>query len=121
MINVRDKYIKDVENAFLVQNKKEQQYLEHLIHRIFDYHKDNNYATYSDYVEQFGTPNEIVLSYFESDDSNTPIRKVKKEPWVKIIYIAIAIFILIYFFFAMVSFIDGKNHYISGYNETIIE
>lgn len=121
MAKDRDKFIEDIENAFLAQSEKEHEYLEHLIQRIFDYYNDNIDATYSDYVNQFGTPNEIVVSYFENVDLSTPIRKVKKEPWVKLIYLVITICILIYFFFAMASFIEGKNHYIGGYNETIIE
>ena len=121
MINDRDKYIKDIKNNFLSQNEKEQQQIDHLVQRIFDYYNDNKNAVYSDYVEQFGTPNEIVMSYFENIGANTPIRKVKKEPWLKLLYFIIAICIIIYFFFATASFLEGRNHYIGGYNEKIIE
>ena len=121
MLNDRDRYIEEIEEAFQAQTEKEKEYIELLIRRIFDYSNDHDCASYEDYIEFFGSPNEIVLAYFENTNTKESIRKTKKQPWLKLIYFVVIVCIIIYSFFAFASFLEGRNHYIGGYNETIIE
>lgn len=117
----RDQYVADIENAFQAHTEQEHEYVDHLIQRVFDFYNENKDAKYSDYIEYFGSPNELVISYFENQSCSEPIRKSPQKKWLKIIYAVIIICILIYSFFAFASFIEGRNHYIDGYNEVIVE
>lgn len=60
------KYIRRCKNCFPVYGKEEQQFLKRLRHQMEEYAQENPDVTYQQLEEWFGTPIDIVKSYYDS-------------------------------------------------------
>lgn len=68
------KYLKNCKCLFPVYGKHERQYIKHLECHIQEYLAEHDNCTYDDLVTEFGSPSEIVGSYYRSTDNNSLIR-----------------------------------------------
>lgn len=60
------KYIRRCKNCFPVYGKEEWQFLKKLRHQIEEFAQENPDVTYQQLEERFGTPIDIVKSYYDS-------------------------------------------------------
>lgn len=108
------KYIRRCKNCFPVYGKEEQQFLKRLRHQMEEYAQENPDVTYQQLEEWFGTPIDIVKSYYDSlEDEDRLIdracflRTLKK---VMIIILMVISIIGVYDSAIMYfSYLDGKD------------
>ena len=108
------KYIRRCKNCFPVYGKEEQQFLKRLRHQMEEYAQENPDVTYQQLEEWFGTPIDIVKSYYDSlEDEDRLIDRACFSRTLKKVMIIILMVIsiigvydsaIIYF-----SYLDGKD------------
>ena len=67
------KYFKDINKLFPVHSYKEKKYLNDLKEQIDEYDD----LSYHELEEQFGTPIDIVVAYYETIDTKYILKKIK--------------------------------------------
>lgn len=102
-----DNYIKEIQKAFPIFGKEEKEYLKDFVSMLeFDSPKLEDY---DDYVERYGTPEEIANQYFESTTPDTYKKQIDiKRQAMKVLIVLGLIFIL----FVVKESIQGKKSYI---------
>ena len=108
------KYIRRCKNCFPVYGKEERQFLKKLRHQIEEFAQENPDVTYQQLEERFGTPIDVVKSYYDSlEDEDRLIDRAGFSKYLKKILMTVVIILvgfivyrstLIYF-----SYLDGKN------------
>ena len=108
------KYIRRCKNCFPVYGKEEQQFLKRLRHQMEEYAQENPDVTYQQLEEWFGTPIDIVKSYYDSlEDEDRLIDRACFSRTLKKVMIIILMVIsiigvndsaIMYF-----SYLDGKD------------
>ena len=83
------KYFKDINKLFPVHSYKEKKYLNDLKEQIDEY--DN--LSYHELEEQFGTPIDIVVAYYETIDTKYILKKIKIKHIISTICILILLFV----------------------------
>lgn len=87
------KYYKDVENLFPIHSKKERKYLHLMKEQIEEYENDS----YEELVEQFGTPIEVVKSYYDTIESSYLLKRMAIKRIVNLTCVFVLIIVAIYF------------------------
>lgn len=81
-----NRYLKDIKILFPIYQKEEKEYFNRIKENILK-ETNNEDITYNQCVEKFGTPTEVMNSYFEEMDSQKLISKIRKQKITKrIIY-----------------------------------
>lgn len=91
-----EKYLKNCKRLFPVYGKHERQYLKRLKSHIQEYQSENENCTYDDLAEQFGSPTEIVSSYYRSTDNNDLLKKVNFVRYVRILMVVVISAIILF-------------------------
>ena len=84
----RNKYYRDVKKLFPVNGKKETDYLKNIKEQIDEY---DDY-TYEQLEQTFGTPIEVVTSYYQTINSAYLLKRINLK---RIVNIAISIMIVL--------------------------
>ena len=108
------KYIRRCKNCFPVYGKEEQQFLKRLRHQMEEYAQENPDVTYQQLEEWFGTPIDIVKSYYDSlEDEDRLIDRAcfsRTLKNLKIIILMVISIIGVYDSAIMYfSYLDGKD------------
>lgn len=90
------KYLKNCKCLFPVYGKHERQYIKHLEYHIQEYLSEHDNCTYDDLVKQFGSPAEIVGSYYRSTDNNSLIKKIKFIRYVRLFMVIVVSAVLLF-------------------------
>lgn len=112
----RKKYYRNVKRLFPVHGKKEKAFLHEINEQIIEYENDHPHATYQEIVNQFGTPIDIVISYYQTIDSDYILRKMNIRKIIIIacsIVVCLAMIIALYFAFTIH---DAKSEYDQSLN-----
>ena len=83
------KYFKDINKLFPVHSYKEKKYLSDLKEQIDEYDD----LSYHELEEQFGTPIDIVVAYYETIDTKYILKKIKIKHIISTICILILLFV----------------------------
>lgn len=83
------KYFKDINKLFPVHSYKEKKYLSDLKEQIDEYDD----FSYHELEEQFGTPIDIVVAYYETIDTKYILKKIKIKHIISTICILILLFV----------------------------
>lgn len=83
------KYFKDINKLFPIHSTKEKKYLNDLKEQINEY--DN--LSYHELEEQFGTPIDIVVAYYESIDTKYILKKIKIKHIISTVCVLILLFV----------------------------
>ncbi len=108
------KYIRRCKNCFPVYGKEERQFLKRLRHQVEEYTQENQELTYQQLEERFGTPIDIVKSYYDTlEDENRLIDRACFSKYLRRIF-AMILVILIFFFtyrstLVYMSYLDAKD------------
>lgn len=92
-----EKYLKNCKKLFPIYGKDERQYIERLESHIREYQTEHENCTYEDLVTQFGSPTEVVSSYYRSTNYHDLLKKVnfvrRTRIFIVIIISAVIIFL----------------------------
>ena len=118
------KYFKNCKRLFPVYGSSERQYLARLRNHVLEYQADHESCTYEDIVAEFGSPTEIVGSYYRSMDDNYLLKKANFVTHFRIL-IAVIVGIIILFlgyksFTLYQTYLETRDTS-TLYEETIIE
>ena len=92
------KYIRRCKNCFPVYGKEEWQFLKRLRHQIQEYVQENPDVTYQQLEERFGTPIDIVKSYYDSlEDEDRLIDRACFSKYLKKILMVLIIILTGFF------------------------
>lgn len=83
------KYYKDIYKLFPVHSVKEKKYLNDLKEQINEY--DN--LSYHELEEQFGTPIDVVIAYYETIDTKYILKKLKIKHIISTICVLILLLV----------------------------
>ncbi|WP_301589248.1 DUF6120 family protein [Anaerostipes faecis] len=118
------KYMKNCRRLFPVYGKYERQFLKRLGDRINEYMIDYPDLTYDELMEQFGSPKEIVLGYYDSVDDDYLLTKTNLVKNLRIFLIVLVIMIVSFFsyrsYIIYQAYLDAKDTIII-HEETTIE
>lgn len=108
------KYIRRCKNCFPVYGKEERQFLKRLRCQIEEYVQHNPDVTYQQLEEYFGTPIDIIRSYYDSlDDENKLIDRACFSKYLKKIIMGIMIILIAFLVYRStliyLSYLDGKD------------
>lgn len=108
------KYIRRCKNCFPVYGKEERQFLKRLRHRIEEYAQENPDVTYRQLEERFGTPIDIVKSYYDSleDEDRLIDRACFSRTLKKVMIIILMVISIVGVYDSVImyfSYLDGKD------------
>ena len=108
------KYIRRYKNCFPVYGKEEQQFLKRLRHQMEEYAQENPDVTYQQLEEWFGTPIDIVKSYYDSleDEDRLIDRACFSRTLKKVMIIILMVISIIGVYDSAImyfSYLDGKD------------
>ncbi len=83
------KYLKICKRLFPVYGRHERQYIKRLEHHIQEYLLEHDSCTYDDLATQFGSPTEVVSSYYRSTDNDTLIKKLNFVRYVRLFMVIV--------------------------------
>lgn len=83
------KYFKDINKLFPIHSLKEKKYLHDLKEQINEY--DN--LSYHELEEQFGTPIDVVVAYYETIDTKYILKKLKIKHIISTICVLILLLV----------------------------
>lgn len=89
----KNRYYKDIKKMFPVNGKKEKIYLKKIKEQIDEYDK----ASYEDLENQFGSPIEIVKSYYDTIDSQYLLKRINIKRIVSITCVFVLTIVCLYF------------------------
>lgn len=124
-MNQKNKYIADCKKLFPFYTKKEKNFLDKLDSTIQTNFSDASVISYDSITEQFGTPKDIILAYFQDCDDEYVIKQSNIKQAIKRISIClitiliIGISILAYFEYQTVQEFKKREYIII--EETIEE
>ena len=70
------RYIKDINSIFPFHGKREKVFLKQLFMQVSEYENDHNLCSYNELQNEFGSPIEILKSYYDSIDSDYLLSKM---------------------------------------------
>lgn len=108
------KYIRRCKNCFPVYGKEEQKFLKRLRHQMEEYAQENPDVTYQQLEEWFGTPIDIVKSYYDSleDEDRLIDRACFSRTLKKVMIIILMVISIIGVYDSAImyfSYLDGKD------------
>ena len=108
------KYIRRCKNCFPVYGKEEQQFLKRLRHQMEEYAQENPDVTYQQLEEWFGTPIDLVKSYYDSleDEDRLIDRACFSRTLKKVMIIILMVISIIGVYDSAImyfSYLDGKD------------
>lgn len=118
------RYLRNCRRLFPVFGKYERQFLKRLQERITEYTIDFPDLTYDELVQQFGSPKEIVLGYYDSVEDGYLLKKTNLVKNIRIFFIILIIMVIAFFsyksYVVYQAYLDAKDTLII-HEETIIE
>lgn len=92
MNKIGNQYIKNAKAFFPVIGKAERRFFKNLVLNIEDYCEENVVTTIEELNESFGSPSELVHTYYATVNTETILKQIKLSRTIKIVC---AIFITI--------------------------
>lgn len=90
-------YLRNIRSAFPIFKKTERRFLAELKQDILDYDSLNPDCTLEDLTENFGTPKEVAMEYFNNMDSEQYLKFMKKSYYLKIVALFAIVMLLLFF------------------------
>ena len=83
------KYYKDIKKLIPIHGKREKSFLKELQVQINEYEEDNVECTYQQLSKEFGTPIDVMKSYYDTIDSPYILKRLKLKRNVMITCVAV--------------------------------
>lgn len=94
MNKLSKKYIENAKTLFPIMSKSERDYLYKLKLNVVDYLSESPDSSMEDLIQEFGSPEEIVASYFTSVDTDVIIKKIRLSRYLRIMLLTIILCLL---------------------------
>ena len=91
------KYLRNCKRLFPVYGKRERQFIKRLRDRIQEHIDSSPNLTYEELLEQFGSPKDIVIEYYNTVDDDYLLRKTNLVKYLKIVLFSALAIVIIYF------------------------
>lgn len=118
------KYLRNCRRLFPIYGKYERRFMNRLKEQIQEHIDSSSNLNYEELVEQFGSPKDIVVEYYNSVDDDYLLKKTNLVKQIKRVLFVILTVVLIYFAVNFVllykSYKDVQDSIII-HEETIIE
>ena len=118
------KYYKNVRKLFPIHSKQEKDFFIKFKQGIEEYCSENDEVKYDNLVQEFGTPIDVVVSYYQTIESTYILKKINTRNTIKIFITVILILCFItvgwrwYYYYQ--SYLDYQES-IPAYGEIFIE
>lgn len=89
------KYIRKIKALFPLMGKNERKYIKALKVNVNDFLADMPDSTMEDLYKEFGSPKDIINSYYSTIDTDNIIKRIRISKYVKILIILLAMCLLI--------------------------
>lgn len=117
------KYLRNCRRLFPIYGSYERQFMKKLKAQIENYLEDTTDASYNDIVAQFGSPTEVVISYYENVDEDALLKKANFIKQLRFFFIGILTILIVFFtyrgYWIYQAYLDAKEAIIT-HEETII-
>lgn len=121
----KKKYLNDVWILFPLHGKKEKEYLKYLSKQIESRETEYAEEDYSSLSEEFGSPQEIVSSFYEEVEFDYIIKKMKIRSLIKKALISILIMLIVCVIWLLSlmykNYLDIQQEIIKYEEEIIVE
>lgn len=97
MNRVTKQYISEVKSLFPIMGKAERDYIHSLSANINDYASEENMNTIQKLYDHYGSPNDIVNTYFSISDTSEIIKRIQLSKWIKRAIILLLIIVVLSF------------------------
>lgn len=111
------KYIKSIKIAFPFFHKTEKRFFSDFVSTIRDYAEEHPNCTYEELQDNFGSPKDVVVNYYDTMDQNVYYMIFKRVHYIHYITITTIVLLFILFTIALSILIHEKYKY----NQTIID
>lgn len=88
------KYIRKIKALFPLMGKNERKYIKALKVNVNDFLADMPDSTMEDLYKEFGSPKDIINSYYSTIDTDNIIKRIRISKYVKILIILLAMCLL---------------------------
>lgn len=107
------KYIRNCKRLFPVYGKYERQFLNKIKRQMNEYIQEFPDATYDDLCSQFGSPKDIVVSYYESVSDDYLLKKTNLVKTFRTFCICLAFFLICFLgyrsYIVYQAYLDAKD------------
>lgn len=122
-MSIEDKYLKSVHSAFPVHQKAEKRFLNDFRSSVHEYCLQNPNITAETLTQQFGTPQKIIVDYFDNMESSIYFALIKRITYIKILVISIIIALILIIgiqaFYMHAAYEQFQNSLIASQTDTI--
>lgn len=91
------KYLRNCRRLFPIYGSYERQFMKKLKAQIENYLEDTTDASYDDIVAQFGSPTEVVISYYENVDEDALLKKANFVKQLRFFFIGLLVILIVFF------------------------
>lgn len=77
-----NKYYKEIRKALSIEGREKKKFVCELKSSIDEFLVRNPETSYPEILEQFGTPEAIVLSFMEQEDREQTVKRVYEKSWL---------------------------------------
>ncbi len=88
-------YIRNVKALFPSIRKSERDYLKKLEQNLVEYCEENDFSTLEDLYKDFGTPADVINSYYSTIDMDDLCKQIQISKMIKSTLIALMISVLV--------------------------
>lgn len=120
------KYYHQIDKTFPLHNSHEKEFLKLLKNRLYEYENQKPNASYEDYINHFGLPEDIIIFFYQHYDHHYVITHMKSRKIIKycsLIIVPLIVLALIYMIFITYQHYQDYKLYmdsIPAYEEEII-
>ena len=91
------KYLRNCRRLFPIYGKYERRFMNRLKEQIQEHIDSSSNLNYEELVEQFGSPKDVVVEYYNSVDDDYLLKKTNLVKQIKRVLFVILTVVLIYF------------------------
>lgn len=119
------KYIKSCKRLFPVYGKYEKQFLNKIKQQINEYVEAFPNTTYEELIDQFGSPKDVVISYYENVDDDYLLKKTNLVKTLRVFCVSFTFFLICFFgyrsYIIYQAYLDAKDTVIIHEYESIVD
>lgn len=113
-MNFKEQYIRDIKYIFPLRDKKVKRFIRRFSKSVEE--SANGTMTYEDYVNQFGSPNEVVASFYYESNYDYLYKQMNRKKVMALSFGIMAILLIL----IGAKFQDMKWDYQVYYNDNIV-
>ena len=117
-------YMGKIKSLFPIMGKSERKYVKAIKLNVNDYLADNPDSNLEDLYKEFGTPKDVINSYYDTIDTDNIIKRIKISRYIKALLTILIVCLLSLTFLRLYILYEGHQVFKEEqifFEETIIE